>query len=203
MMKAINRRKRVSETSLSCSDVKDVEDGVKGNRRVSGGNAAKYFCKLGSIALLLAYVVGGPLMFLESRGYISVPFLRHIRTILHMKLADPKNIDTIEQTTGLKIISLEKHGVLMKELNETKAKVAEKETEVAALAAKLAQSKKGQAEFCGECKWQGRFSCEERKAFIITRYGESEEKVLANMLQLPQCQKAVGRRLINPRGTYD
>jgi hypothetical protein len=197
-MKQINRRKDVSKKSLSSSDVKDAEDGVKGNRRMSGGNATNYFRKLGIIALL-AYMVGGPIMFLDSRGYISVPFIGHVRTILHMKLADPKTIDTIEQKTGLKIISLEQHGVLTKELNETKAKVEEKEKEVAALAAKLAESKKGQIEFCGECSWEGRFSCEARKAFIIRNY-ESEETALANMLQLPQCQKAAGRRL-SLRGT--
>jgi hypothetical protein len=192
-----NRRKDVSDKNTKAKAAS--KDGVKGNRRMSGGNATNYFRKLGSIALL-AYMVGGPIMFLDSHGYISVPFIRHARTILHMKLADPKTVDTIEQRTGLKIISLEQHGELTKELNETKAKVAEKEAELTALAAKLAESKKGQPQFCGECKWEGRFSCEARKAFIIKRYGESEETVLANMLQLPQCQKAVERRL---RGSHE
>jgi hypothetical protein len=206
-MKAICRRKPVSENekSLSSSDAKDdeYEDSFKGNRRKSGGNAVKYCRRIGCIVLLVVCMVGGPLLFLDSRGFIFVPFLRHVRTVLHVKLVDPKNMDTIEQTTGLKTMSLEQHGILTKELNETRAKVEEKEREVAALGARLAQSKKGQAaaaEFCGECKWQGRFSCEERKAFVMKRYGESEETVLANLVQLSQCQKAVKRRL---RGSHD
>jgi hypothetical protein len=72
-------------------------------------------------------------------------------------LADPKTVDTIEQKTGMKIFSLEQYEGLSKELVASKAKIAKKEKELAALAAKKiepkedAQSKainKAYSQFC-------------------------------------------------------
>jgi hypothetical protein len=203
--RTVNRRKDDRDkplTSSSTIDVKEAEAGLKGNRR-GGGNAAKYCRKLG-IAALLAYMIGGPIMFLDSRGYISIPFIKFLRIKLHMKLADPKTVDAIEQKTGMKIISLEQYGGLTKELEDTKAKIAEKEKELAALAAKKTEIKEeGQfkdlneayAQFCAECKWRKRVSCEARKNYLISNYGSSELTALANMVKdEPQCKKSVERK---------
>jgi hypothetical protein len=180
----------------------EAEAGLKGNRRGDYYNAVKYCRKLGFVALV-AYMILGPIMFLDSRGYISIPFIKLLRFKLYTKLTDPNTVDAIEKKSGLKIVTLEKYGVLTKELEDSKAKIAEKEKELAALAAKKtdpeedAQFKdlnEAYAHFCGECKWIKRTSCEQRKNYLIATYGISELSALANMLKEKQCKKSVERK---------
>jgi hypothetical protein len=171
------RRKDASAKSLTSTDVNNAEKGLKGNR---GEARAIFFRKLGFFALI-AYFIGGVIVFVDSRGYISVPFVKHVERQLNEKLNGSKMVDSSEQQTGKKVVSLE-----TKELAETSAKVAP--------AAKQAEAK-AKPQFCGECKWHKGISCHRRQRYLINKYGLSEEKSLANMLNEPQCQKSVARRL--------
>ena len=189
------------DSPLTSEDVLEAEAGLKGNRR-GDCNATKYCRKLGIIAML-AYIILGPIMLLDSYEYLSIPFIKGLRIKLHTTLTNPNTIEAIEKKAGLKIVSLKQYGGLTKELEDSKAKIAEKEKELATLAAKKTELEEltqfidlnaAHAQFCGDCKWKGRVSCEKRKNYLIRTYGTSELNALANLLREKQCKKFVEQK---------
>mmetsp|Transcript_11268 Transcript_11268/g.23724 ORF Transcript_11268/g.23724 Transcript_11268/m.23724 type:complete len:253 (-) Transcript_11268:270-1028(-) len=151
------------------------------------------------------------LIFLDYKNIIYLGSARAFRTAAFEMVTEPQTIKYVEESLGWKFISMDIYNAITEEMKDIQKQIEERHAEIEENGKKLEKCrleapvvKKEHDEimarmtvlfpelnkFCGECKWYGPTSCEERMNYLMQTYGNKEwETKLDLMKATPNCMK--------------
>lgn len=149
------------------------------------------------------------LIFLDYQNFIYLGSARALRAAAFEMVTEPQTIKYVEESLGWKFISMDVYHAITEEMRDIRKQIEERQEEIKENGKKLEKCrleaplvKKEHEEimakmnavfpelnkFCGECKWYGSTSCEERVHYLMQTYGSKEwESKLDLMKVTPAC----------------
>ncbi|KAL3776057.1 hypothetical protein HJC23_008212 [Cyclotella cryptica] len=147
------------------------------------------------------------LIFFDHINLIHLQLAHNFRETAFSLVNDPETLATLEESAGLKFLSVPEYEMMMKEIEDSKSKAErvkvtiqerlkeaeEKQKELGPLTEEydklVKESSLGLDNFCADCSWQGRTSCSARKGYLMETYGIGDIEATVGAMTAPQCVK--------------
>jgi len=160
------------------------------------------------IGLILSLVVISILTFLDHRDVIHLDSAHNFRSMAFQLMNDPETIATLEESSDLKFLTIDKYESMKKEI-ETKdndyvehlEKRIKEEEEKMKMKSRDTDAMQKEYEtllknpllewdkYCGTCVWQGKTSCDERAKYLQETYNLGEDVAKIGAMGAPSCVK--------------
>ncbi|KAL3777804.1 hypothetical protein ACHAW5_001782 [Stephanodiscus triporus] len=160
------------------------------------------------IGMMIGIVCVSVLVFLDHKNVIHMQSAHNYREMAFAMLSDPETRQSVEESSGLKFMTVEHYQSKTAEIKSFPAQIVKIKENMKKYDADMVVAKKeyeaikpdydklvadpllGLDKFCGECSWQGKTNCNARLSYVMDKYNKAEiESKLSMMASLPQCVK--------------